>query len=67
MAGDEVTSGDGRETARLFEWVTDFEPDARPSLYSRHRGPFILMGASLALGGAIVLVVALWPMGAPGA
>ena len=66
MAGDEVTSDGGRETARLFEWVTDFEPDARPSLYSRHRGPFILMGASLALGGAIVLVVALWPMGAPG-
>jgi hypothetical protein len=65
--GDGVKSDDGRETARLFEWVTDFEPDARPSLYSRHRGPFVLFGIALAVAGSIVLVAALWPMGAPGA
>jgi len=65
--GGEVKSDDGRETAHLFEWVTDFEPDVRPSLYSRHRGPLNLLGAALALGGTIVLVAALWPVGVPGA
>lgn len=67
MARGELTPDEGREPARLFEWVTDFEPDARPSLYSQHRGPFMLVGIALALGGTIVLVAALWPVGAPGA
>jgi hypothetical protein len=65
MARGELTPDEGRESARLFEWVTDFEPDARPSLYSRHRGPFVVFGVALALGAMIVLVAALWPVGAP--
>ena len=65
MEGDKLTNGDGPATGHLFEWVTDFEPDSRPSLYARFRLPFIVFGLAAALGGVIVLVAALWPIDGP--
>ena len=66
MKGDTVTNGEDRAPGRLFEWVTDFEPDSRPSLYARFRMPFVVFGIAATLGGVIVLVAALWPIGGPG-